>query len=398
MLLHTPTIIPEDPIFGIVSAFQKDPRPEKINLSIGIYQNESSQTPILQCVREAEQRVLKEEFSKSYLPIEGNPSFIESTAEVIFGKNLWTDLRSLSCGFQTIGGTGALRLGTDFLRKEISHHIAIGKPTWPNHTNIFSHGDFHQHEYAYYKNQQPSLENLKEIVQSLPPRSIILLHACCHNPSGLDYNQEEWKEIFSLISSHSLIPFFDMAYQGFGEDLEEDAWPIRYFAKQGYEMLVAMSFAKNLSFYGERGGALYIVSRSPSLANQIKGIVKNRIRGLYSNPPIHSGIVIASILSSAHLKELWVEELKSMAQRIRHLRLQFSALLTENTGLNFNFLENGKGLFSLFNVNKEEVLFLKEKHAIYIAGDGRVNLTGLNETNMERVAKSLSEILSSKKT
>ena len=282
-IFETIVPFPADPIFGLGARFKKDPRDEKVDLTVGIFHTEALKAVTLESVIEAERRLIQEEKNKVYLPIGGNEAFIQASKKLVFGKLLMDRLGTCLFGAQTIGGTGALRLGGEFLAKEISKSISLSSPTWPNHEGIFTAAGMQVKHYPYYNDETHVLDfaNMLNFLSSLPPKSCVLLHAGCHNPTGCDPNEEEWKEILTLCFKRKLIPFFDFPYLGFGKGIEEDCWPIRYFAEKGHEMLIALSFSKSFSLYGERVGALFVLSKNEVASQNLSTVVKRLIRVNY---------------------------------------------------------------------------------------------------------------------
>lgn len=383
---------PVDPIFGLITAFQKDARADKVNLTVGYYRNEQLQTPVLQCVQEVEKKLAEAAESKQYLPIEGDREFIFQSGRLLFGDKLWTERESAIAGFQAVGGTGALRIGGDFLKKEIGNSLYISNPTWPNHRSVFLHAGMRVEEYPYYDfaRQKLDFDALRSFFSSLPEKSVILLHTCCHNPTGADLSKEQWEELSELFISKKLIPFFDTAYQGFGDDADMDAYPVRLFLERGLEMAVAVSYAKNFSLYCERVGALFFVCRSSQSRENVVSVVRTLIRAQYSNPPRHGARIVGEVLKSAHLKSLWQRELKEMRERIHSMRsLLAKALIAESSKRDYSYLLGCKGLFCFTGLSKEQIHTLIEKCAIYMTQDGRLNVAGINRDNLDRIVKGI---------
>jgi aspartate/tyrosine/aromatic aminotransferase len=380
--------LPDDPIFGLQVEFNQDPRKNKINLSIGAYQNDDGHWEVFTAVREAEKILLDKNLDKEYQGIEGHPAFIKETLRLIFGE-----VPENSFGAQTIGGTCALRLGGDFLAQNLTKTILVSNPTWPNHARIFNHAGMTVEEYPYYdtKNHALNFEAMCDKIKSTPAGCAILLHGCCHNPSGIDPTQEQWKELSLLIKKHNLFPFFDLAYQGFGFGIEEDAFPIRQFAQDGHEMLVAYSYSKNFGLYGERIGLLAAVTQNKEEALKVGSIFKTIIRGSYSNPPLQGARIIATVLQSTELKKIWKEELTQIRMRTQMMRQKLLEGLNDSNG-SFDFLKKQKGMFSYSGLNAEQVGSLQKEYGIYMLKSGRINVTGLNEKNINSVINSISEV------
>ncbi len=383
---------PPDSILGLTVSYLKDPREKKVNLSVGIYKTEDGKTPILSCVKEAEESLLKEEESKSYLPIDGDSTYLDEVGNLLLGKNLYKQLAVDLSLVQSLGGAGALRLGGEFLSQECKESSCyISNPTWPNHEAIFHQSGLSVHRYPYYDfvKKNVDFEALYDFLSNLPSQSIIVLHTNCHNPSGADLNKEQWSLLADLFLSKKLIPFFDAAYLGFDSSFEEDAYPIRLFANKGIEFLAAVSFSKNFSLYAERIGVLVLFSKgnaAPAVLSQLKKLVRRN----YSNPPRHGAKVIAKILKTSSLRLKWEEELSEMRDRIGSLRaLLVSKLRTAPMRTDYSYVLDKKGLFSFCDLSKEQVERLIEDHAIYMTSDGRMNIAGLNASNIEAVVKAL---------
>jgi aspartate aminotransferase len=299
------------------------------------------------------------------------------------------------CGFQAAGGTGALRIAGEFLKQEVSERIAISDPTWPNHPAIFTRCGMVVEHYPYYDGKKHKLdfERCYGFLKNLTPGSCVLLQPCCHNPTGLDFSLEQWKSLAALFRQNGLLPFFDFAYQGFGTGIEEDASVIRMFAQEGMELVVAYSMSKNFGLYSERAGALFIVTGDQKTAEAVTSKVKTVIRTNYSNPPRHAASIVAHILSTPALKKKWEGEIESMRNRITGLRRQFvEALVAKSQRRDFSFLLEGKGMFCFTGLNSEEVERIKREFGIYLTNDGRINIAGLSQENLNYVADVLAQL------
>jgi aspartate/tyrosine/aromatic aminotransferase len=384
-----------DPILGLQVAFHQDPREEKVNLSVGVYKTEDLTTPILRVVKKAEAFLLEHEKSKNYLPIDGQHAFVKGVGELIFGKPFWSEHASQICGFQSPGGTGALRIGAEFLKREITSEVYIPDPSWPNHRGVFQAAGMKVSTYPYYNRQtnQIEFEGLLHALRQAAQGSVILLHASSHNPTGMDLSIEQWKTICDVCAQRGLIPFFDFAYQGFGRGLEEDAEAVRLFAKRGLEILVASSYSKNFGLYAERIGALFLITSSHEAATKCASKVKTIIRTLYSNPPLHGASIISHILNSMELRQEWEGELREMRDRISEIRKQFAAaLIAKVAKKDYRYLYEGSGLFSFCNLEKQEVDRLIKEYAIYMTSDGRINVAGLNSHNLQYVVNAIAAV------
>lgn len=380
-------LAPPDPILGLTSAFQNDPRKEKVNLGVGLFKTEDLKTPILQCVKAAEAVLLEKETSKEYLPIAGEKLYVDGVGEIVFGKQ-WNQEKGRIAYFQTIGGTGALRTAGAFLKEEKNPLVMISSPTWPNHRGVFSNCGLVVKDYPYYNSKSYSVdfELMFACLEKLPTGSVVVLHGACHNPTGFDLSLEEWKTLCELFKRRGLIPFFDFAYQGLGRGLEEDAEAIRYFFSQGVEMFVAVSHAKNLSLYGERVGCLFIVADCLSTAERVFSRVKQVIRTDYSSPPMHGACIAAQIFHNPLLRKKWVEELDEMRARIVSMRHLF---VEHMKGVDYSHILRGMGMFGFTGLGPLEVEKMIADYGIYMPSDGRINMCGLNSANIDYVASAI---------
>ncbi len=393
---ETIELLPEDPILGLPKVFNADPRPQKVNLGIGAYQDADGKPYILTTVRDAEAQVQKSERSKEYLPIEGNPVFIERCLGLVFGSDNTKIKEGHIFGAQGLGGTGALRLGAEFLAQNTSRTVFLSQPSWPNHKSIFSRAGLRLDYYKYYDEQNHRIDfaGLCASIKLMPPGSVILLQACCHNPTGIDPTFAQWQELSELIKKHKIFPYFDFAYQGFGAGFDEDAKAIRYFTEQGHELMVASSYSKNFGLYGERVGLLSVVTYNKEAAKKVGSQIKQIIRGNYSNPPRYGASIVETILGSPEMTKGWKRELGNLRDRIIEMReaLMFG-LQTKSLHHDFSFLSFQKGIFSYSGLNKAQVHSLKEKWAIYMVGDGRLNIAGLNPKNLDYVIEAIVDIV-----
>ena len=390
------SLVPPDPIFGLTTAFQSDPRKTKVNLGAGVYKNEQLVTPILSSVKQAEAFLTETEMSKEYLPISGDQNFIDQIGQLVFGSDFWTASSDRVASFQTPGGTGALSIGGDFLKKEINAPLFLPNPTWPNHKNIFNALGFNVGVYPYYDFDQHvvQFEKTLSFFKTLPSQSILLFHASCHNPTGADLSIEQWRQLAELCENNQLLPFFDCAYQGFGEGIEQDVGPIRLFAARQIDMLVAVSQSKNFSLYGERVGALYAVAQKPDVAENVRSRIKQVIRTHYSNPPMHGAKIAAHILQTPHLRALWLQELEAMRTRINTVRRQFTEALSRKVpDKDLSYMQSGNGMFCFTGLNRLQVETIRQDGGIYMTADGRINICGLNSSNMDYVAQTMAAVM-----
>ena len=389
-------LLPDDPILGLPIAFAADSRPNKVNLGIGAYKTAEGLPLVLSSVRKAESQLLQKHLNKDYLRIEGDGEFLRCALQLLLG----TDSNLLQSGHffsaQTVGGACALRIAGEFLAKLISKTIFISQPSWSNHKQIFERAGLNVGSYPYFDPKTCLLDYLGmcEAIKNMPPRSVILLHGCCHNPTGIDPTFEQWKELSELIKKQQLIPLFDIAYQGFGDGLDQDAQAIRHFVREGHEMLIAYSFSKNFGLYGERVGFLTIMSSKPETMPKVGSQIKYLIRANYSNPPLHGARIISTILKSPELTSEWKMELNNMCERVKEMRKALvAALLVQGKDRNFAYMHRQNGLFSFSGLSPEMVERLRSEKAIYMPSNGRINIAGLNTQNLSYVAEGLLSVL-----
>lgn len=388
---------PADPILGLTEEFKKDPRQGKINLGVGIYKNEQGETPVLATVKKAEAALVETEKTKSYLTIEGTAEYALAVQKLLFGEDsdILASLRAKTA--QAPGGTGALRVAGEFIKRQLGDvKIWISNPTWANHHGVFKAAGLETAEYCYY-NAQTKDKDFAAMVADLEKASagdVVLLHGCCHNPTGIDPTEQEWEVLAKLVAEKGLLPMFDFAYQGFAKGVEEDAQGLRTFAKYNKEILVASSFSKNFGLYNERVGAFTLVAENQDVAETAFSQVKAIIRSIYSNPPAHGSAVVTYILSDAALRAEWEAEVAEMRDRIQEMRELFVATLkAEGVDADFSFIERQNGMFSFSGLNKEQVARLKEEFAIYIVGSGRISVAGMTKENMGPLCKALAQVL-----
>jgi aspartate/tyrosine/aromatic aminotransferase len=385
----------QDSIFGLAAAFDADQRSHKINLSVGQYRDERLVTPVLESVKLAETFLLREEQTKEYLPIAGDSFFLNKIGALVFGDFFWAAEGRRICAIQALGGTGALRLGGEFLKQEVGERVAISDPTWPNHRGVFTQCGMLVEAYPYYdvRRNVQEFDRMHQYLKNLTPGSIVVLQPCCHNPTGADLSLDHWKLLLKLFKENSLLPFFDFAYQGFGRSIEEDPQVIRLFASEGMEMLVACSQSKNFGLYSERVGALFVVAESQKTAETVLTKLKTIARTNYSNPPRHGAAVVSHILSTPVLKQLWQKEVQGMNKRIEKLRMRFvEELVSHSRKKDYRYLAQRVGMFCFTGLQKEEVERLQRDFAIYMPLDGRINIAGLSDQNLSSVVDALIEV------
>ena len=376
---------PADPILGLNQSFAADLRSLKVNLGAGVYKTEDLKPYILKTVKKAEARLLENEKSKDYLPIDGSAEFVRLTKELVFGAAGPLDR---IYGAQATGGTGALRVGGAFLRQAGFKTIYLSEPTWDNHYRIFSQAGFTVLRYPYFNKQINGFDctQMVDAIDKMDKGSALLLQACCHNPSGCDPTLIEWEILFQKMREREIFPFFDFAYQGFGEGLDRDAHALRAFMQSGIECIIAASYAKNFGLYAERCGVLFVACQDPEEVERVGSKIRVIIRGFYSNPPCHGARIVEEILGDLRLREEWERELSGMRGRISEMR---SALAR---GLNKDFLAKQKGMFSYTGLSDVEVEQLAASYGIYMPHDGRINVAGLNADNLSYVIDAILKI------
>jgi len=386
-----------DPIIGLTEAFNADSNPNKVNLGVGVYQDSNGKVPLLSVVREAERRWREKEDSKSYLPIDGLAAYNKQVQRLLFGEDsaIINDGRAVTV--QALGGTGALKVGADFLKRFLpDSEIWISDPSWENHRMLFEAAGFKVNNYPYYDPETHGLDfsTMLETLKRLPTGSIVVLHARCHNPTGVDLNRDQWRLVVDQFQTAGLVPFIDFAYQGFGEGIEDDAVAVRAFAEAGIPCLIASSFSKSFASYRERVGALTIVTHGPEESKRILSQVKRVIRTNYSSPASHGAQIVASILGDAELRTEWETELNQMRERILEMRELFVNTLREKgVEQDFTFIANQQGMFSYSGLSPEAVRRLRDEYSIYIVGTGRICLAALNRNNIGYVCEAIAEVL-----
>lgn len=395
---HDIPLLPEDSILGLPILFEADPRSKKVNLGVGAYRTAEGKPLVLNCVQKAENLLIQKHLNKEYLPIEGDSEFVQATLKLIFGdQNPVIHSKNIFAS-QSLGGSGGLRVLGEFFTKLVTRAIFLPQPSWPNHKTIFERSGFTVGSYPYfnYKTNLIDFPGMCEAIKNLPKGCVILLHAACHNPTGADPSLKEWEELSHLIKQREIIPFFDFAYQGFGDNLEMDARAVRLFQKEGHEMAVAYSYSKNMGLYGERVGLLTILGSDSEIISPISSQIKTLIRGNYSTPPLHGARIASTVLNSPELTFEWNIELAKMCARVKEMRATLAALLQAKMPTrNYSFIEEQKGLFSFIGLTNCQVERLIEEKGIYIPSSGRINLAGLHSGNIEYTAESLISVMQS---
>jgi len=400
---HTPSplasvpMAPRDPILGITELFVADKNPRKVNLGVGVYYDDAGKVPLLECVRRAEQQRVQSGAPKSYLPIDGLQAYDVAVQTLVFGAGapVLSDKRVITV--QALGGTGGLKIGADFLRQVVPNaQVWISEPSWENHRALFEAAGFRVQAYPYYDAATRGLkfEAMCAALQAMPAGDVVVLHSCCHNPTGVDLSQEQWRTVLGLVQSRGLVPFLDLAYQGFAEGIDADAFAPRLFAGAMSPIFLSSSFSKSLSLYGERVGAFTLVAASADEAARALSQVKRLVRTNYSNPPTHGGDIVARVLTSPELRALWEQELGGMRERIKTMRKALAEGVQRRVpGADFSFVERQKGLFSYTGLSKAQVERLRSEFSVYAIETGRVCVAALNSGNIDYVADAIAKVI-----
>jgi aromatic-amino-acid transaminase len=396
-LFSTIEMAPRDPILGITEAFNADKNPNKINLGVGVYYDDNGKVPLLDCVKKAEATLMEKAAPRTYLPIDGLAAYDKAVQELVFGADSAVVTEKRAITVQALGGTGALKLGADFLKRfSPDAQVWISDPSWENHRALFESAGFVVNNYPYYDpaTRGVNFSGMLATLKSVPAGSIILLHACCHNPTGADLTDGQWAEVIQVVTQRGLVPFLDMAYQGFGEGIADDGKVVNLFAQAGGPLFVSNSFSKSFSLYGERVGALSIVAVSTEEAARVLSQLKRVVRTNYSNPPIHGGQVVATALATPELRALWEEELAGMRVRIRAMRQALVQKLKEKAPAhNFDFVIQQRGMFSYSGLTKAQVERLRDEFSIYAVDTGRICVAALNSRNIDIVVDAIAKVL-----
>ena len=397
LFAHVPPY-PGDPILSLMEDFQRDARAQKVSLSIGLYFDAQGRLPVLDSVRQAAQIVADRGAPSGYLPIEGLADYRQLVQNLVFGAERQAVLDKRIATLQTPGGSGALKVGADFVHHYFPQaEVWVSDPTWENHVAIFQGAGLRTHTYPYYDPATGGLrfDAMLETLRGLPSGSVVLLHASCHNPTGVDLSRAQWQALIPVILERGLIPFIDMAYQGFGDGVDEDAWSVRALADAGAQMLVANSFSKNFSLYGERVGGLSVVCADARTATDVLGQLKATVRRNYSSPPAHGAQLVQQVLQSPELTASWTADLARMRERIKDMRSQLHAALAEHFGerRDFGFLLTQRGMFSYTGISAQEVDRLRDEHGVYLVRTGRMCMSGLSQANVQYVAQAMAKVL-----
>ncbi|GLS26281.1 aromatic amino acid transaminase [Marinibactrum halimedae] len=385
-----------DPILGLMAAYQQDTHPQKLDLGIGVYKNEEGLTPVLESVSEGQNRHIALENTKSYLNPAGYPGFNEAMQTLIFGEAHPALMSHRVATVQTPGGCGALRVAAELIKRAMADvTIWVSDPTWANHIPLLGDAGLSIKTYPYYdpKNKGVRFEDMLEVLAQLGTDDIVLLHGCCHNPCGADLSKEQWQTLAGLALERGFVPFIDMAYQGFGDGLEDDAYGLRLLSEQLPEVIVATSCSKNFGLYRERTGCISFVCESEKAMKATKSQLLSVARGIYSMPPAHGAAIVEAILNHSTLREQWIQEVDGMRKRMQGLRSAFSKGMAIRGHDNFSFIENEKGMFSFLGLTPQQVEALRVRYSIYMINSSRVNIAGISSVNIDYLCDSVSEVL-----
>ena len=390
-------LAPRDPILGVTEAYNADTNPRKVNLGVGVYCNDEGKVPLLDCVKRAEREITAQAKPRTYLPIDGIPAYDKAVQQLLLGRDSELVAAGRIVTVQALGGTGGLRVGADFLRKFLPKaSVAISDPSWENHRALFEGAGFHVAAYPYYDASTHGLafDAMRKALETMASGTIVVLHACCHNPTGVDPSPAQWDEIVRIVRSRGLVPFLDLAYQGFGAGTQADAAVVRKFAATPGPLFVSNSFSKSFSLYGERVGALTVVATDRDEAARVLSQLKRVVRANYSNPPTFGGQIVALVLGNPELYEIWEMELGGMRERIREMRELLVEKLAERApGHDFGFVREQRGMFSYSGLTKPQVQRLRDEFSVYAIDTGRICVAALNSKNIDYVADAIASVL-----
>lgn len=391
--------MPEDPILGLMAAYRKDPREQKIDLGVGVYQNDRGQTPVMRAVKEAEDRLIKQQTTKTYQGIAGDPEYNRQVLDLLLGSDhpALRDGRAVS--IQAPGGSGALRIGAEVIRRANPEaRLWVGTPTWPNHIPLLGSSGFQIEEYPYYdqKNHRINFESMLGALQQIPRGDIVLLHGCCHNPTGSDLNPQQWQQVTELAQERGFIPFIDIAYQGLGDGLEEDARGLRLMASELPELVIASSCSKNFGLYRERTGSTSFICKETKQPPVVLSQAMSIARQTYSMPPAHGALLVSMILGDEALRAEWENEVNEVRHRIQNMRqLLTDGIRNNSAGQSFDHIIEQKGMFSFLGISEAQLNSLREDFGIYIVNSTRINLAGINSGNIAYLSESILKVLES---
>ncbi|MCE2439295.1 MAG: aspartate/tyrosine/aromatic aminotransferase [Candidatus Latescibacteria bacterium] len=396
-MFETLEVAPADPILGLTAAYNQDTNPDRINLGVGVYKDGDGNTPVFNSVQRAEARILDRQNTKDYLPISGAPEYAAAVQALLFGPEHEVVTGKRAATFHAPGGTGGLRVAGDFVHKLFPQaRICLSEPTWANHPNIYKHAGVAVETYPYFRKETNDLDfaAMRDALNSVPEGDIVLLHGCCHNPTGIDPTPEQWAQIAEVAGARGWIPLVDFAYHGLGDGLEQDRRGLLAFCRTGAELMVSSSFSKNFGLYNERVGALTLVASSPEAAGALMSQVMICIRANYSNPPAHGAAIVTEVLNDSGLRQQWEGEVTEMRNRINSMRALFVDTL-ERKGVrrDFSFIARQRGMFSFSGLTGQQVDALREENAIYMVGSGRINVAGITEANIDYLCESIAAVL-----
>lgn len=386
-----------DPILGLVDKFVADSNPNKVNLGIGIYYDEDSKLPVLECVKTAEQRIADPISPRPYLPMAGLPGHRLACQNLLFGQDAAVLQEKRVATIATLGGSGALKVGAEFIHEWFpTSKCYVSDPTWSNHIAIFEGSDVEVGTYPYYDTATSSIkfDEMLAFIAKLNKHDVVLLHPCCHNPTGMDLTHAQWDELLDIMKQHELIAFMDIAYQGFGQDMDHDAYAIRKAVALGLPVFVSNSFSKNLSLYGERVGGLSVVCPTAEEAERVFGQLNYAVRRIYTSPPSHGGRVVDIVMNDEALHQQWVGEVYGMRDRIKAMRLKLKSVLEANVpARNFDYITKQNGMFSFTGLTPKQIERLQTEFGVYIVSNSRMCMAGLNVNNVDYVANAMAEVL-----
>jgi len=390
-------LAPKDPILGVTEAFVADKNPNKVNLGVGVYNDDSGKLPLLACVKEAEEEMVRNPAPRGYLPIDGLAAYDNAVRELVFGADSDIVKSGRGVTVQGLGGTGGLKIGADFLKRfSPDAEVWISDPSWENHRALFESAGFVVNTYPYYDAaaKDVNFSAMLAAIRGAKAGTIILLHACCHNPTGYDLNDAQWGEVIAAVRERDLVPFLDIAYQGFAESVDADGAVVRRFAATPGPLLVSTSFSKSFSLYGERVGSLCVVGKDAEEAARLLSQLKRIVRTNYSNPPTHGGKIVATVLASPKLRAMWEAELGVMRDRIKAMRAKLvESIETRVPGADFKFVIRQRGMFSYSGLTKEQVARLRSEYSIYAIDTGRICVAALNSKNIDYVADAIATVI-----
>ena len=394
-ILAAVQMAPRDPILGVTETFVADKNPNKINLGVGVYCDDNGKVPLLECVRRAEREQIEAAPAHSYLPIDGLQSYDRAVMELVFGAEAAKSGRIVTV--QALGGTGGLKIGADFLRRLAPEaEVWISEPSWENHRALFENAGFKVNTYPYYEPKTRGLDfaGMLGALERLPAGSVVVLHACCHNPTGVDLSREQWQQVLDVVKKRELVPFIDLAYQGFGDGIDADGYAARLFAESYSPVFVSSSFSKSFSLYGERVGAFSLLAGSADEAARALSQIKRLVRTNYSNPPTHGGKIVATVLAAPELRALWEKELAGMRDRIKAMRKALAEKIgARSPGADFNFILAQRGMFSYTGLSKAQVERLRTEFSVYAIDTGRICVAALNSKNVDYAAEAIAKVI-----